>query len=104
MRKDDGSILIDAATPIADVAELLGLGEAPEKEFVTVAGLVLSKLNHVPRVGEQLSCGGWRIEIAEMNGARISKVLARPSPQKVMNYSICSIPETVRAATAFASN
>jgi putative hemolysin len=82
MRKDDGSILIDAATPIADVAEVLGLGEAPEKEFVTVAGLVLSKLNHVPRVGEQLSCGGWRIEIAEMNGARISKVLARPSPQK----------------------
>ena len=82
MRKDDGSILIDAATPISDVAELLGLDEAPEKEFVTVAGLVLSKLDHVPRAGEQLSCGGWRIEIAEMDGARISKVLARPSPQK----------------------
>jgi putative hemolysin len=82
MRKDDGSILIDAATPISDVAELLGLDEAPEKEFVTVAGLVLSKLDHVPRAGEQLSCGGWRFEIAEMDGARISKVLARPSPQK----------------------
>ncbi len=80
-RKEDGSILIDAATPISDVAELLGLGEAAEKDFVTVAGLILSKLDHVPRSGEQLSLGGWRFEIAEMDGARISKLLARP-PRK----------------------
>jgi putative hemolysin len=82
IRKEDGSIVIDAATSIADVAELLGLGEAREKEFVTVAGLVLSNLDHVPRAGEQLSYGGWRFEIAEMDGARISKVLARPRPKE----------------------
>ena len=81
VRNEDGSILIDAAIPISDVAELLGLGEAPEKEFVTVAGLVLSNLDHVPRVGEQLSYRDWRFEIAEMDGARISRVLARRCPQ-----------------------
>jgi putative hemolysin len=53
----------------------------PEEDFVTVAGLILSKLDHVPRAGEQLSWGHWRFEIAEMDGARISKVLARPGPQ-----------------------
>jgi putative hemolysin len=78
MRREDGSIVIDAATSISEVAELLGLGEARDKDFVTVAGLVLSNLDHVPRTGEQLSYGGWRFEIAEMDGARISKVLARP--------------------------
>ncbi len=81
-RKEDGSILIDAATSISDVAELLGLSEAPEKEFVTVGGLVLSKLDHLPRPGEQLSHGDWCFEITEMDGARISKVLATPSPQR----------------------
>jgi putative hemolysin len=81
-RKEDGSILIDAATSISDVRELLGLSEAAQKEFVTVAGLVLSKLDHVPRTGEQLSLAGWRLEISEMDGARISKILARPSPRK----------------------
>jgi putative hemolysin len=81
-RTQDGSILIDAATSISDVRELLGVSEAAQKEFVTVAGLVLSKLDHVPRPGEQLSLGGWRFEITEMDGARISKILARPSPHK----------------------
>jgi magnesium and cobalt exporter, CNNM family len=81
-RKEDGSILIDAATSISDVRELLGLSEAAQKEFVTVAGLVLSKLDHVPRTGEQLSLAGWHLEISEMDGARISKILARPSPHK----------------------
>jgi Transporter associated domain len=59
-----------------------GLSEAPEKEFVTVGGLVLSELDHIPRPGEQLSHGGWRFEITEMDGARISKVLATPCPQR----------------------
>jgi putative hemolysin len=81
-RKEDGSILIDAGTSISDVRELLGLSEAAQKEFVTVAGLVLSKLDHVPRTGEQLSLAGWHLEISEMDGARISKILARPSPHK----------------------
>jgi putative hemolysin len=57
------------------------LNEAPQKDFVTVAGLLLSHLDHVPQVGEQLSFGGWRFEIAEMDGARISKVVAKPFAQ-----------------------
>ena len=81
MRREDGSLVIDATTSISEVAELLGSNEVPEEDFVTVAGLILSKLDHVPRAGEQLSWGHWRFEIAEMDGARISKVLARPGPQ-----------------------
>jgi len=76
-RREDGSILIDATTPISDVADLLGLSESQQADFVTVAGLILSNLDHVPQVGEQLSWGKWRFEIAEMDGARISKIVAR---------------------------
>jgi putative hemolysin len=77
-RRDDGSIDIDAATSISEVADLLGLEEASDKDVVTVAGLVLSRLDHVPRMGEQVACGSWRFEIAEMDGARIKRIIARP--------------------------
>jgi CBS domain containing-hemolysin-like protein len=77
-RRDDGSIDIDAATPVSDVADVLGLENAPDKDAVTVAGLVLSCLDHVPRTGEQVRFGSWRFEIAEMAGARIKRIIARP--------------------------
>jgi len=81
LRQDDGSIVIDGSTSISEVAELFGLSEASDKDFVTVAGFVLSHLDHVPRTGEKLSWGRWRFEIAEMDGVRISKVCARPCAQ-----------------------
>lgn len=79
-RREDGSLLIDAATSLSEAADILGLNEVPRTDFVTVAGLVLSHLDHLPQVGEQLAWQGWRFEIAEMDGARISRILAKPSP------------------------
>jgi putative hemolysin len=78
-RRDDGSLLIDATTPIFDIADLLEITDKAKPHFVTLAGLVLSNLDHIPRVGEQVSWGKWRFEIAQMDGTRISKVLARTS-------------------------
>ena len=78
IRREDGALLIDGATPVSEVAPLLGFSELPEKDAVTVAGLVLAQADHLPKMGEQFSCNGWRFEVAELDGARISKVLARP--------------------------
>jgi len=47
-RREDGTLVIDAATAIDDAAELLGLDGNWQKDVVTVAGMVLSKLDHVP--------------------------------------------------------
>ena len=78
IRREDGALLIDGATPVSEVAPLLGFSELPEKDAVTVAGLVLAQADHLPKMGEQFSSNGWRFEVAELDGARISKVLARP--------------------------
>jgi len=78
IRREDGALLIDGATPVSEVAPLLGFSELPEKDAVTAAGLVLAQADHLPKMGEQFSCNGWRFEVAELDGARISKVLARP--------------------------
>jgi len=76
-RQEDGSLLIDATTSISDVADLLGVSDSQQTDFVTVAGFILSNLDHVPQVGEQVSWGNWHFEIAEMDGARIGKIVAR---------------------------
>ncbi len=76
IRRDDGTLVLDAATPILDVEDLLGLTEEPAKDFVTIAGLLLSNLDHVPKPGEQLSHGAWSFEVMEMDGSRIKRVLA----------------------------
>jgi putative hemolysin len=75
-RRDDGSFVIDAATPIGDVVARLGLREPSEQGFVTVAGLVLSKLDHGPQPGTRISHDGWDFEILEVDGTRIKKLLA----------------------------
>jgi putative hemolysin len=81
-RREDGSFLIDAATPVGDVIARLGLKEPSEQGLVTVAGLVLSKLDRGPQPGARISYDGWDFEILEVDGARIKKLRAFASKQQ----------------------
>jgi putative hemolysin len=75
VRRDDGALLINAAMPIAEVAELLGVRDLTSGDFLTLAGFVLFRLDHVPQIGEHFTWSGRRFEVAEMDGRRIGKVL-----------------------------
>jgi len=81
-RRKDGALLIDAATPVSDVISCLGLKEPQERGFVTLAGLVLSKLDRGPQAGARISYDGWDFEILEVEGTRIKKLLAFASKQQ----------------------
>ena len=78
-RRDDGAFLIDATIPISEVADLLGLDGLPHGDYLTLAGFVLSQLQHVAQADAQFAWGQWRFQIAEMDGHRIEKVLVRPT-------------------------
>jgi len=78
VRHDDGTFQIDATTPIAEVADLLGLHDLPHGDYLTLAGFVLSQLQHVAHADAQFTWGRWRFQIANMNGHRIEKILVRP--------------------------
>jgi putative hemolysin len=78
---DDGSLLIDATMPIAEVAELLGLRDLSRGDFLTLAGFVLFRLDHVPQAGEHFTWLGWRFEVVRMEGRRIDKVLVQRVPE-----------------------
>ncbi len=77
-RRDDGAFLMDATIPISDVADLLGLDSLPNGDYLTLAGFVLSQLEHVAQADAQFTWGRWRFQIADMDGHRIEKVLVRP--------------------------
>ncbi|HEX9935970.1 MAG TPA: hemolysin family protein [Longimicrobium sp.] len=78
VRRDDGSLLVDGSYPIDEFRETVGLPErrGEPREYRTVGGLVFSLLGHVPTPGEHVEHDGWRIEVMDMDGNRVDKVLA----------------------------
>lgn len=74
--RDDGSWLFSGAMPVDEMAETIGISLPPQRNYETVAGLVLSHLQHLPRTGEHIESNGWRFEVVDLDGRRIDKVLA----------------------------
>jgi putative hemolysin len=76
VRREDGSWLIDGRLNIQDVERVLERnGMVHGDQFYTMGGFVLWQLCRVPVTGETLTWRDLRIEIADMDGARIDKVI-----------------------------
>lgn len=75
--REDGSWLVDGNLAIAEFAESMGLDddEFAAKTYDTVAGLVLDCMGSIPKAGERCEWNGFSIEIMDMDGNRIDKVL-----------------------------
>lgn len=80
VQRDDGSWLLDGAMDVGEVAETLMLTLPDERQFHTLAGLVLHHLKRLPQTGDWVEVDGWRLEVVDMDGRRIDKVLAQRSP------------------------
>ena len=76
--RDDGSLLVDGSLPIDDLRELLGGGELPgedEHDYHTAAGMTIASFGRIPHAGEHFDWDGWRIEVVDLDGPRIDKLL-----------------------------
>jgi putative hemolysin len=80
VRRPDGSWLVDGRAPASDLIEKLKLRDS-EGEFHTAAGFALERLAHIPVECETFEIPGWRVEILDMDGKRIDKLLFTPVPQ-----------------------
>jgi putative hemolysin len=85
VQRSDGSWLVDGLLPYSDAEQRIGLPARSTLEklpsFDTVAGLVLALMEHIPAAGEATSLEDWRIEVVDMDGVRIDKLLiSRPVP------------------------
>jgi putative hemolysin len=76
-RRDDGSWLLDGAMDVVEASEMLPLALPAERQYHTLAGLVLFGLKRVPQTGDHVEFDGWRLEVVDMDGRRIDKILAQ---------------------------
>ena len=83
VQREDGSWLIDGSLPTDDLRELLQLNHLPgedEHDFRTAAGMVMAALGHIPQTGETFTWHGIRVEVVDLDGARIDKLLVTLEP------------------------
>ncbi len=83
VQRSDGSWLLDARMSSEEMSELLkfALPESESRDYHSVAGFVLAQLGRIPHAGDAFDWAGWRIEVVDMDGQRIDKVLATPVPE-----------------------
>jgi putative hemolysin len=77
--RGDGSYLVDGATSLDDLDHNLGIKRAEGDDFHTAAGLVLDALGRIPLTGERVRIGRWTVEVVDMDGRRIDKLLFTPA-------------------------
>jgi putative hemolysin len=77
--RDDGSWLFSGAAPVDEMADRIGIPLPEKRGYETVAGYVLAQLQHIPATGEWIESNGWRLEVVDLDGRRIDKVLATRS-------------------------
>ncbi|HWV54181.1 hemolysin family protein [Pseudorhodoplanes sp.] len=80
VRRPDGSWLVDGRAAAGELIEKLKLPET-SGDFHTAAGFALERLAHIPAECETFEIPGWRIEILDMDGKRIDKLLFTPMPE-----------------------
>jgi len=83
-KRDDGTYLVDGQIPFYDFlarfekAEWMNEGE---HDFDTLAGFILHRLERIPKSGDKLSWKGFTLEVMDMDGHRIDKVLVSLSTE-----------------------
>src|SRR5690606_27076426 len=60
IERGDGSWLLAGSMPVDEMAARLGLTLPPKRSYATVAGFVLSHLQHIPKTGETVDTDNWR--------------------------------------------
>lgn len=71
----DGSYLVDGRTGMDELEKELGIEAPSDARFHTVAGLALEIFGRIPRESDSAEFAGWRLEVVDMDGRRIDKLL-----------------------------
>lgn len=85
VRREDGSWLLDGLIPIPELKDRLDLKTVPEEErgrYHTLSGMVMWLLGRIPSTGDIVVWENWRLEVVDLDGKRIDKVLASRLPEQ----------------------
>lgn len=76
VKRHDGSLLIAGSLPADALAHELCIELPDDRDYATAAGFALSVLKRLPGEGEWFVTQGWRLEVVDMDGRKIDKLLA----------------------------
>ncbi len=83
VQRDDGSWLLDGLIPIPELKDRLELKAVPEEDkgrYHTLSGMMMWLLGRLPSTGDAGEWEGWRLEVVDLDGKRVDKVMASRLP------------------------
>jgi putative hemolysin len=83
MQRDDGSWLLDGHIPVPELKDRLQLDTVPDEQrgrYHTLSGMMMLLTGRLPKVADAVTWEGWHLQIVDMHGKTIDKVLASRAP------------------------
>ncbi|MFC7052451.1 hemolysin family protein [Hansschlegelia quercus] len=81
-RREDGSYMVDGRASLDVIIDTFAV-PVPQGEFHTAAGLVIAELGRIPIEGDTIDFGGWTVEVIDMDGPRVDKLMFRAKGAEV---------------------
>ncbi len=81
VRRGDDAFLVRGKMPIHRFNEMFS-ASLPDREWDTVAGLLLHEFSRLPGRGDTIVLGRFRFTVERVKGIRIVEVLVRPVPEE----------------------
>jgi len=76
--REDGSWLVDGHYSLHDFLTYFDMDDLiNDYDVTTVSGLIMTELSYIPKVGEKLIWNKMELEVIDMDGVKIDKVLVR---------------------------
>jgi putative hemolysin len=85
VQREDGSWLLDGMLPVEEFLELFDMEEWEYDErgsYQTLGGFVINHLGRIPAAADYFEWQDMRIEVMDMDGNRVDKVLVVPKPNR----------------------
>lgn len=67
--------MVGGALNLTRVRQRTGFAAEPTEDYQTLAGLVVSLLDRLPVIGDNLERDGWRISVVSVEERRVTRVL-----------------------------
>lgn len=86
LQREDGSWLLDGHIPVPELKDRLNLDTVPEEErgrYHTLSGMIMLLTGALPKVTHSVEWEGWKLEVVDMDGKTIDKILATRIPETV---------------------
>ncbi|MBK7630259.1 MAG: HlyC/CorC family transporter [Ignavibacteriales bacterium] len=80
-KREDGSMLIDGSILLDELKEKLQINFDENADYTTLGGFMMYNLNRIPKVGDKIIYENYTLEIVDMDGNRVDKVLVSTKNQ-----------------------